>query len=84
MNAPAPYRVIFDRIGRSRDVAPLEMEIDVNGPNHLAELIHQYARPHLLSRDVEVVVDLEQGKGWIICGFNNGGTFTIESGGGDQ
>lgn len=71
------YRVTFNRIGRNHNVAPLL--VDVDGPNHLAELIHQYARPHLLSRSFEVHVAPEDGKGLILCGFNNGGTFSVES-----
>jgi hypothetical protein len=69
------YRVTFERIGRNRAVEPLEVNVD--GPNHLAELIHQYARPHLMSRDVEIYVDPDGGAGHILCGFNNGGTFAV-------
>jgi hypothetical protein len=70
------YRVMFDRIGRKKEVAPLT--VDARDADELAEHIYRYARPHLLSRDVEVSADLEAGKGIVFCGFNNGGTFTIE------
>jgi hypothetical protein len=76
------YRVTFDRIGRNHNVKPLTVEVD--GPDHLASEIYHYAKPHLLSGFPDVVVDLEAGRGSILCGFNNGGTFTVEpvSGGG--
>ncbi|MEV0608088.1 hypothetical protein AB0I61_17155 [Polymorphospora rubra] len=70
------YRIEFTRIGRNRNVPALETE-PIDGPNHLAEVIYQYARRHLGSRGVEVDVDLEAGTGQIFCGFHSGGTFTI-------
>ncbi|MGS2645930.1 hypothetical protein [Streptosporangium sp. G12] len=75
--AQAQYRVTYERVGRRRDVPPLV--VIAAGANHLADLIHADARPYLMSRDVEVYVDLEAMKGWISCGFNNGGQFTIEA-----
>lgn len=65
------YEVTFDRIGRNRHVAPLTTEAD--GPNHLAEVIYRYARPHLASRDIEVSVDMDAGTVRIFAGCNNGG-----------
>lgn len=81
MTAPTPnaalaYRVTFTRIGRTHDVPALLATAD--GPNHLADQILAYARPHLLSRDVEVVFQEDMLSGWIFCGFRTGGTFTIE------
>jgi hypothetical protein len=73
------YVVTFDRIGRSRDVAPLEC--DATCADELAEQVYRYARPHLLSRDVNVVVDLTAAKGEIFCGFQSGGSFSIAGGG---
>jgi hypothetical protein len=69
------YRVTFDRVGRNHSVDPITATVD--GVNHLAEVIYQHARPHLMSRDVEVVVDLDQGTGMVLAGFRNGGTFTV-------
>lgn len=69
------YTVTFDRIGRNHDVRPLTIGADDEA--ELAEAVYRYARPHLRSRDVEVVVDLEVGKGNIFAGFNNGGTFSV-------
>ncbi|MBM0274107.1 hypothetical protein [Micromonospora tarensis] len=70
------YRVEFTRVGRNHNVPPLETD-PVDGPNHLAEVIYRYATPHLRSREVDVVVDLTKGTGYILCGWNNGGTFTV-------
>lgn len=76
MTAPTTFRVIFDRIGRDHDVAPLLA--DARDATDLAEHIHRYARPYLVSRDVEVFTDLQKMSGSILCGLNNGGTFRIE------
>jgi len=70
------YIVTFDRIGRSHDVKPLHCH-GIDGPNHLAEAVYHYARPHLLSRDVDVVVDLGAMRGSIFCGVQSGGSFEI-------
>jgi len=81
------YTAVFDRVGRTHDVAPLKVAV----PNHLldqddgaaadfiAESVHQYVRRKLVSRDVEVIVDLDNRRGQIFCGFQDGGTFTINS-----
>lgn len=69
-------RVTFARIGRNRAVPPLDVK--AADADDLAEQIHRYARPHLLSRDVEVVVDLAEMRGTIFCGFQSGGSFTLE------
>jgi hypothetical protein len=73
------YTVTFRRVGRNHDVAPLTTE--AGDADQLAEQIHRHARPHLRSRDIEVHVDLEQMRGQILAGFNNGGDFTIAEGG---
>lgn len=76
------YRVAFDRIGRTggRDGSepPAPLTARVLTADHLADRIYDYARPYLRSRDVEVLVDLEEMRGSILCGFNTGGRFTIE------
>lgn len=69
------YSVTFDRIGRNHHVAPLVVEVD--GPQHLADLIHAYARPYLRSREVSVWLGTDNLRGGINCGFHNGGTFTL-------
>lgn len=68
-------RVTFTRIGRN-SVPPLDTK--ATDAHDLAEQIHRYARPHLMSRDIEVVVDLADMRGSIFAGFNNGGAFTLE------
>lgn len=69
------YVVTFERVGRHRDLPPLTVR--ARDGDHLAQEIYRYVRPSLMSRDVEIVVDVETGEGNIFCGFNNGGTFTV-------
>lgn len=73
-----PVQVVFDRIGRHRIAEPL-LVLDAQDADDLAERIFAYARGYLLSRDVTVNVDLAEGRGNIVCGFNSGGTFTIQA-----
>lgn len=73
------YIVTFDnsRIGRNHDVQPQTfLACDAE---ELAEKVWEFSRKFLLSdpRSIEVAVDLEEARGNIICGFNNGGSFTI-------
>ncbi len=76
-STPTTYRVEFDQVGRTHDVLPLVAQ--AAGADDLAEQVYRHARPHLRSRDIDVHVDLELGRGWIQCGFHNGGTFRIEA-----
>lgn len=73
------YIVQFDRLGRNKIVAPLV--IDTHSPFHDEQMIEQhvlaYARRHLLSRDIDVSLDLDLGKGTVHAGIQTGGTFTI-------
>lgn len=77
--------IVFDRIGRTHDVRPLDVELPVEPEatfaDRIAELVFDYARPHLRSSDVEVTVDVDrqtgEGRGFISCGFHSGGRFTI-------
>jgi len=71
-----PYLVKFERVGRNHDVAPLNVVGD--DPNEIAEQIFRYAAPKLLSRDVDVHVDLSDRTGCITAGFHNAGNFTLE------
>ena len=69
------YIVEFERIGRKKNVPTLSTKaIDADD---LAEKIWRYARPHLMSRDIEVFVDENIGGGHILCGMRNGGKFSI-------
>jgi hypothetical protein len=76
------YRATFTRIGRNHTVPPLVTGPVANG-NELADLIYDYARPHLMSRCVDVAVDLDGLQGNIFCGFQSGGDFTLEAVTGD-
>jgi hypothetical protein len=69
------WLVTFERIGRTHDVAPLRVAVE--DADELAERISRYARPYLCSSDVQAVVNLAEGRGFILCGFNNGGDFTV-------
>jgi hypothetical protein len=68
------YLATFDRISRNHNVAPLTVSGDADA---IAEQIYRYAKPKVASRDVEVVVDLEEMKGHIFCGMQVGGSFTL-------
>lgn len=82
------YRATFERIGRSRDVAPLEIETpdDETVATVIAEKVFHYARGFLGSRDVDVVAELDSeepgagGSGTIfVGGFRAVGQFRIEA-----
>ena len=68
------YLLKFERIGRRNHDTKLHTY--ATGADDLALQVHRHARPMLASRDFDVTVDLEQGKGWIEAG--RFGTFTIE------
>lgn len=70
------YVAKFERIGRNHHVADLEFE--ARNADEAAHEIWKYARVNMASRDVEVVVDLEEGTGMIYAGLHNGGSFTVE------
>lgn len=70
------YRVKFERIGRTHYVQPQVFQ--AKDADDLAEQVYRYARSYLRSRDVEVVVNLEESRGSIFVGVNSGGRFTIE------
>lgn len=70
------YRVTFDRIGRNHAVPPLVAEAaDLDSLTHA---IYHYARARLRSQDVSVQLDASGERGAILCGFHNGGQFTVE------
>lgn len=72
------YTVEFDRIGRNHHVPPLTTE--AADAQELAERIYRHGRPHLGSRDMQAIVDLETMTGSFLCGFRTGGTFRITGG----
>lgn len=74
--AQGQYRVTYERVGRRRDIPPLT--VVAAGADDLAERIYDDVRKYLLSRWPEVHVDLEEMRGFILCGFNSGGQFAIE------
>ncbi|MFG3660295.1 hypothetical protein [Streptomyces sp. NPDC047706] len=76
------YKVVYERVGRrgGRDGSPPPAPLTVwaTSADSLAAHIHKDTRRYLTSRETEVVVDLEELKGYILAGFNNGGGFRLE------
>lgn len=69
------YLVSFSRIGRMHDIPPLTASGDDEA---VMDQICRYARPHLGSRDVEVVVNLRERRGYILVGaVRSAGEFTL-------
>jgi hypothetical protein len=71
------YRIKFERIGRNHSVA--DLVTSAGSLEDLAEKIHGYARPFVLSRHyaVELNVVDDEGEGCIICGMRPAGDFSI-------
>lgn len=67
------YTVTFERVDRKHSLPPL----DVDGDSDIGEQIHDYVRPHLVSRRIDIHYSLQDGTGFILCGFHDGGQFTI-------
>jgi hypothetical protein len=74
MNA-GTYIIEFERIGRNKSVPP--MKVTVAGEDDLTGSIREYARPHLRSRDFDVILDESGSAGCFACGMHNGGNFSI-------
>jgi hypothetical protein len=86
------YRVTYERVGRhggrNGSPAPAPFTVWANDADDLAAAILKDARPRLVSRFPEAVVDLEAGTGFILAGVHTAGTFTVAAlaseGGGDR
>lgn len=76
------FCVTYERVGRhggrTGSPAPAPLIVWAIGAEGLAEHVRKMIRPYLLSRDVEVVVDLERLCGQILAGWGTGGRFTVE------
>lgn len=73
-------RISFERIGRNHNVEDLVIpgvEPTEHNADAIAEAVYLHARPHLMSRDVEVVVDVEGLTANIYAGFHAAGRGTI-------
>lgn len=68
------YKITFDRIGRRRDVLPVELLAD--GDDRLAEKIHDHVGDFLASREYDITCSIDERSGYIEGG--RFGTFTIE------
>ncbi|MGW1497522.1 hypothetical protein ACWCQW_02840 [Streptomyces mirabilis] len=77
------YKVVYERVGRrgGRDGSPPPAPFNVwaVSADSLAEHIAKDTRGYLLSRETEVVVDLENMRGSIFAGFQMAGTFQLEA-----
>jgi len=69
------YRIEFERVGRNHAVGPLTVKVD--GEADLCRAIRAHARPHLRSRDFDVILDEDTHRGWLDCGMHVGGKFTV-------
>lgn len=72
------YTVRFERIGRNHKLAPNPVTIDAAGEADLARQLRAIARPHLRSRDFDVMLDMVAGTGWFACGMHSGGECTVQ------
>ncbi len=71
------HRIEFDRIGRNHNVEPLH--VLALGEADLRRAIRTHARPHLRSRDFDVMLNDDGKSGWLACGMHVGGNFTIQA-----
>jgi len=78
------YRITFDKIGRSHNVGSIAVASveDDQVADRIARQVFDVARGHLLSSDVNVIVELGEapgtgGQGYISAGFQTVGTFTV-------
>lgn len=70
------YRVEFDRVGRRRELPAVEI-MAADGQD-LAVKVRKIVRPYLGSSDILVSIDMDDGRGWIACGFHSGGDFRVK------
>lgn len=80
--ADTVWLVTFEdgRIGRNHSFTePVEFDAFHKNPHpdELAHSIYKFVRPHLMSNDVNVTVDLEKGEGSVFVGFHVGARFKI-------
>ena len=69
--------VEFERVGRNASVEPLH--VLAVGEADLCRAIRRHVRPHLRSRDFDVMLDDDGRGGWLACGMHVGGKFTIQA-----
>ncbi|MFI6251452.1 hypothetical protein [Streptomyces sp. NPDC051016] len=76
------YLVTFERVGRrgGRDgsTPPAPLTVEATDGDHLAVQVLAHVRPMLASRALEIVVDLDEGRGFLLAGFHTAGEFTVE------
>lgn len=68
------YLVEFDRIGRNHLPAPLIVTCD---PTRLLWEIERHALKQLASRDIDIALDIDTGRGSITAGFHAAGSFIV-------
>lgn len=72
------YKVTFSRLGRGAPPEPFTVSSENSDPDELASHIFTVARKRLISRDVEVVVDVEDLSVRVYAGFQNAGEGVLE------
>lgn len=76
------YLITFERVGRrgGRDgsTPPAPLTVAASSGEHLAEQVLAYTRPFLGSRGVDIVIDLDEGRGFLLAGFHTAGEFTVQ------
>lgn len=72
------YLVTFERVGRSSQGVPAPVKLRAIDGDHLAKQLTPTILPRLSSMNVSIVVDIDAGRGQILAGLHNAGSFTIE------
>lgn len=70
------HLIEFERVGRNHNVEPLH--VLALGEDDLCRAIRTHARPHLRSRDFDVILSEDGRSGWLDCGMRSGGNFTVQ------
>lgn len=78
------YRCTFHGgIGQTRDVAPLDVTVPdhrsdpADAADYIAERLYRYAAPHLISTNVNAVVNLDRMSGLVFAGFHVAAECTV-------
>lgn len=73
-----PTLATFERLGRTHNPEPIEVEVPLSDPQGVAEALFLKVRRFLISHDVEVLVD--ETKVTVFAGLHVAGTGTLTEG----